>query len=59
MQVEKFATSDDFFELFEHDTFDREEELRVDGAVVGWLGFVEDSVCAGFDFTSSIGWTVL
>lgn len=57
--VEIYSHSDDFFELFEGDTFTREEELRVDGKVVGWLGFVDEQVCAGYDYMSNVGWTTL
>jgi hypothetical protein len=59
VQVERYDDSDSFFEQFEHDTFEREEELRMDGAVVGWLGYVDGNVCAGYDFAGNWGWTTL
>ena len=54
MQVEKFEDMDDFFSLFEGDTFDRQEDLGVI-----WLGYVDDNVVAGYDYESKIGWTSL
>ena len=59
VQIEKYNDSNDFFEMFEGDTFDSEDNLCIDGKRVMWLGFVEGSVCAGYDYKSKFGWTVL
>ena len=59
MQVEKYATQEDFFEAFDGDTFGEQETLQVDGKDVGWIGYVDGEIVAGFDYTSMIGWTIL
>ena len=59
VQIEKYNDSNDFFEMFEGDTFDSEDNLCINGKQIMWLGFVDGNVCAGYDYKSKFGWTVL
>lgn len=56
MQVEKYEDSDDFFGLFEHDTFDKEETLEASGQIGAWRGYVNGKVVAGYNYTNNEGW---
>jgi hypothetical protein len=57
MITEIYNDEDDFFDMFDDDTFDHEELFDdSNGRINGWLGFAKGNLVASFNYYTFEGW---